>query len=375
MGSPTAPCTLEDELALLLAGTAVRRREAGTRIAELSTRIDEERFVGAVIRQRVYLLAGVRLLGVAGAQVSPAFRARLNATHSVARVRAMAISTASAHLNGALEGAGIPAVGLKGGGLSAELYGDESLRGYEDIDVLVPVTELGPAVTVARSLGWEEADAASGRGALPWLHRALRHPAGAPKVELHWRIHWYETRLSEELIERSRMVGGLRRLDPFDELAALLLFYARDGFAGLRLATDIGAWWDRYGSPAAVDALQARLEEHRSLAEAWRAALSVSAEIVGLPVSVFRPLLPSRCRRAGIARRLANWDLRGDADQIMANITLADALLSPFPELPAFARRRIAASPSAAGVAKTLVRYAIALWRLRGGRRWSPLPW
>ena len=57
MGSPTAPCTLEDELALLLAGTAVRRREAGTRIAELSTRIDEERFVGAVIRQRGGTLA------------------------------------------------------------------------------------------------------------------------------------------------------------------------------------------------------------------------------------------------------------------------------------------------------------------------------
>jgi hypothetical protein len=203
----------------------------------------------------------------------------------------------------------------------------------------------------------------------------LLHPGGAPKVELHWRIHWYETRLSAALIERSRMVDGLRRLDPFDELAALLLFYARDGFAGLRLATDIGAWWDRHGSLAAVDALQARLAEHRSLAEPWRAALSVSAEVAGLPAGVLTPPLRSRCRRAGIARRLANWDLRGDADQIMANVTLADALLSPLPELSAFARRRIAASGSAAGVAKTVARYAIALWRLRRGRCWSPLPW
>jgi hypothetical protein len=365
--------TAEDELALLLAGTGARRARWAARIEELSTRVDEDRLIATLVRQRILLVVGMRLLGAAGVDVTPAFRAQLAAVHAAARVRAMAIATTAGHLTGALEGAGIPAIGLKGGGLSAELYGDAALRTYDDVDLLVPVGDLDRAVAVARALGWTEAGARAGIGSLPSLHRALWHPSAGLTVEIHWRIHWHESGFSAGLFEHSRIVGAERRLDPHDELAALLLFYARDGFAGLRLAADIGAWWDRHGSNAALDSLRRRLAEHRQLAETWRAALAVSAEVAGLPCDDIRPLIRSRSRRAAVARRLVNWDLRGDPDQIMANVTLADALLAPARGLPAFVRRRTAAAASTLALSKTLTRYAIALWGLRRGRCWSPI--
>jgi putative nucleotidyltransferase-like protein len=395
-GSPVADSatrvTPEDALAVLLVGTANRRQAARARIAELSARVDDEQLTATLRRQRILLLAGTRLLDLVAADVLVGFRAGLDEALRAARLRAMAFATATGHVVAGLEQAGIPAVSLKGAAMSAELYDDEAVRVYDDIDILVPAGQLARATEVAESLGWRiRPSAAAVTAALPRLHTALQHPRGAPELELHWRIHWYETAFSALLIENSRVIDGLRRLDPFDEFAALLLFYARDGFAGLRLAADIGAWWDRHGASDTTVALERRLREHPSLAEPWRAALAAAAAVGVLPSSVLTPGLRCRRRRAALACRLANWDLHGDQDQIMANVTLVDGLLAPPGGLRAFVGRRLDAAASAARardggiaalraprvgfeVAKTLVRYVIALWHLRGGRRWSPAP-
>jgi hypothetical protein len=366
---PPAP---EDELALLLVGTADRRSRWAARIGELSGRVDESRLTAGLLRQRIFVLAGGRLADMPLATVSAAFRSRVQAALSAAHVRAMAFATASGHLSASLEQAGIPAVTLKGGALAAELYGDGALREYEDIDVLVELGQLAGAVAVAGSLGWRIGETG---GPLPTLHRALRHPRGMPPVELHWRIHWYETSFSAELVRRSRMIDGLRRLDPFDELAALLLFYARDGFAGLRLAADIAAWWDKYGSSEAIAALEDRIERHPRLSRPWCTALAMAVGVAGLPDAALTPRTRTRGRRAILAARLANWDLRGDPDQIIANVTLVDGLLAPPGGLPAFARRRLTAHEAPAqNVVKTIMRYALALPQLQRGRSWSPLP-
>ena len=81
-----------------------------------------------------------------------------------------------------------------------------------------------------------------------------------PPVELHWRVHWYERNFAHErlLPPTADESPGVWRPAPTDELAALLLFYARDGFVDLRLATDLSAWWEVYGNdlpPGAVDEL------------------------------------------------------------------------------------------------------------------------
>jgi ABC-type multidrug transport system fused ATPase/permease subunit len=171
------------------------------------------------------------------------------------------------------------------------------------------------------------------------------------------------------------MIDGLRRLDPFDELPALLLFYARDGFARLRLAADIAAWWDRYRSSEAIAALKDHIERHPRLARPWCTALAVAVGIAGLPDATLTPRMRKHGRRAMLAARLANWDLRGDPDQIIANVTLVDGLPAPPGGVPAFARRRLTAHQAPAqNVVKTIMRYALALPQLRRGRSWSPLP-
>jgi hypothetical protein len=353
----------EDQLALLLVGTAERRRAASDRIVELSADVDESRLLATLMRQRILLLGGARRVEAAPATVSDSFRTQLEEARSAAQIRAMAFSTVTSRLTSLLEEDGIPAVALKGGVLSEEAYGDEAVRDYDDIDVLVPADQLPRAALRAGSLGWTVPDTANRNSP---LHRTLLHDHGAPMLELHWRIHWYENRFATDLIERSEIIDGRRRLDPADQFAALLLYYARDGFAGLRLAADVAAWWDLHGSGEVLAALDERLREHPPLLSAWRTALAVAVEVSGLRVT--RPALG--LRREALARRLANWDLRGDPDQITANVTLVDGLLTPAGGRRAFLRRRFAA----AGVVKTVTRYLLALWYVRGGRNWSPIP-
>jgi hypothetical protein len=384
----------EAELALLLAGTRGRRDRARARIAELAEQIDEDAFVAFLADQRMLLLGATRLAELVPRALSERFHARLAGGLDDGHSGAMVFAAATRHLTDALEHEGIPAIELKGAGLAADLYGDGALRAYADIDVLVPVDALDHAVAIASRFGWREPAEATDSGP-PTLHRWLDHPEGVlPVLELHWRIHWYETRFAPAMLARSHVIEGVRRLEPVDQFAALLLFYARDGFAGLRLAADIGAWWDRHGSGQVADRFESLVIEYPELAETWRAALAAASPLVGLPASALTAALSPRTRRAVLARRLRNWDLRGDTDQIKANVTLVDGLLTPADALGAFTHRHVlvpstylteayGVAPDASWraswwrawhVARTAARYGLALWALRRGRSWSALP-
>jgi putative nucleotidyltransferase-like protein len=387
---PPAP---EVELALLLVGTRRRRESGADRIAELAATVDQDALAAVLTKQRVLLLAGTRLVESAPATVTGPIRRRVDAAITRARMRAMGFAAVTGRIVDALERAHIQSVPLKGPTLAGELYGDEALREYADIDILVASAELDHAAAVTRALGWVDADPNTGK--LPRLHRLLHHPdASLPVVELHWRIHWYEARFAELLLERSWACDGLRRLHHLDQLAALLLFYARDGFVGLRYAADIAAWWDRHGSAAVPAALESMMAEHPALAEPWRAALAAAVPVAGLPTEATPAGCRPRARRSQIAARLTNWDLSGDIDQIHANVALIDGLLAPRGGLPAFLRRQVfrpagpparssslapesrsrAVGLAALHAAKMLVRSLLAFWRLRHKRSWSAPP-
>lgn len=368
----------EAELALLLIGTRHRRERLARRITELAVTVDQDALAAVLTEQRVFLLGATRLVQSDPDAVGTRFRRRLDRALVLARARARGFGTVTSGVVDALERAGIPAVALKGSALAGRLYGDEALREYADVDVLVARTDLARAASVVRALGWVEVPSAE----LPRLHRLLYHPgAPLPVVELHWRIHWYEARFAEALLDRSRMRDGVRHLDDLDELAALLLFYARDGLAGLRYAADVAAWWDRHGSPSVPARLEGLMAEHSELAEPWRAALLAAVAVGGLPDDAAPPRCRPRSRRGGLALRLANWELSGDPDQVDANAALMDGLLAPRPAFRAFLRRQLLPPPTALPTsrggrhaAKLLLRFILALWRLRRGRRWSELP-
>jgi Uncharacterised nucleotidyltransferase len=374
--TPSRPAPAAVELALLLVGTRARREREAARIAELAAAVEPDELTGVLTGQRVFVLAATRLRESAPSAMPELLARRLDEAYAAARLRALGFVAATTRLAQALEAAGVRALPLKGPMLATEVYGDPALRDYTDIDVLVDRQDLDRAAAVTSGLGWALDDAPPG---LPRLHRVLHHPSGAlPRVELHWRIHWYETGFVDAMLDRSLLVDGVRRLEPLDGLAALLLFYARDGFVGLRLAADIAAWWDRHGGADVPARLKRLTAEHPDLAEPWRAALTAATAVAGLPAEV---ALRPRTRRAALAVRLTNWDLRGDADQVAANVSLIDGLLAPPHGLRAFVGRQFvqppehgpaAHAPRLPHTAKLAVRYSLALTALLHNGWWSP---
>src|SRR6202021_1691641 len=83
--------------------------------------------------------------------------------------------------------------------------------------------------------------------ALPLLHHVLALP-NSWGIDLHWRVNWYETAYTDEMLAPSSEQGGVRALAPVDDLVSLLLFHARDGLRGMRYPIDLAAWQQRFGA-------------------------------------------------------------------------------------------------------------------------------
>ncbi len=206
-------------------------------------------------------------------------------------------------------------------------------------------------------------DAVDARG-LPLLHLVLEHRDGTlPPVEVHWRIHWYESRFATDRLLPPEPGDGEWRPEVVDDLGSLLLFYARDGFTGLRQASDLAAWWDRFGDEVEPGSIGALGEHYPELRDAWLTALAVAERVVGVPGARLagEPRLGPRAR---VALRLADPRPYASEAQMFAEIGLIDGLLAPMAALPAFVRRQVAPS-------RELLRDRAA--KARGARLTSPL--
>jgi len=384
---PAVP-TAELELARLCTGTAARRAAATARLGELGAEVDWGELTTLLRANRLLPLLGPRLLELA--EVDPGEQLATAVAESLAagRHQAMLLQTAADLVVAELGERGIAATPLKGPSLSEAIYGDPGRRQSSDVDLLVAAEHLGAAVEVARGLGYGSPSDRVDRRGLPLLHFSLVHERGElPPLELHWRIHWYETRFAgERLLPRQLAAAGWRP-DPVDELAALLLYYARDGFVGLRQATDLGAWWDRHGEGVEAGALAALAARYPRLGPVLSTSALMAALAVGLPnPSGLEP--PARGRLAiDLARRAP---LLRSQEQLFAQIGLVDGLLSPRRGRRAFLRRQIAPPreviegrarkngregrpPSPAGFAvRTVFRYGLTLSMLLRPRHGAP---
>lgn len=161
-------------------------------------------------------------------------------------------------------------------------------------------------------------------------------------MELHWRIHWYERSFaSERLLAPSGEFADSWRPAPVDELVALLLFYARDGFIDLRLATDLGACWDAFGAALEPDALDESIRTYPLLEHALLMAAKVAEKTVGLPLERLTEHGVKLRRRGRIAIRLAAPHPHASQPQLYADMGLIDGLLAPPGDFHAFIRRQI----------------------------------
>jgi Uncharacterised nucleotidyltransferase len=321
----------EDELTLLCAGTAASRRATRERSQQLLRSIDWTRLADRLRAQRLLATIGPRMLALAGERANPDFSTSVRDAIASGRRQDALLQLTSERIVAALSDGGIRSTVLKGPQLGEAIYGEPGRRPSRDIDLLVAADQLAAAVQIVRGLGYQAPKDHTGSCGLPLLHFALAHERGQlPPVELHWRIHWYERDFARQrLLAPGPGEPNGWRPPATDQLAALLLFYARDGFIGLRLAADLAAWWDTFGEQTSPDALDSLLVDYPALTRPILAAAIAAEQLVGLPaVAIDRRSRAPRLRER-VAVKIAEPAPRASLAQLYAEVGLVDWLLAP----------------------------------------------
>jgi hypothetical protein len=333
----------ERQLILLSAGTATRRAELSNHAERLAGEVDWHLLTATLAARNLLTILGPRLSDLARSHGGEELSRSVESALAGRRYQSVFLQLLGARVTSLLAQAGIRASPLKGPQLGERIYGDPSRRPSSDVDLLVPADRLQEAVEVVRSIGYHApADEVDADG-LPGLHLAMVHERRElPPVELHWRVHWYESSFAGERLLAPDGADPLTwRPAPGDELAALLLFYARDGFVDLRLAADLGAWWDVYGERVDPGALSELSASYPALARALAVSAAVAHKLVGLPAVRLLAGMPKPGLRDRGAIRLANPNPHTSRAQLYADIGMIDALLMPRGELGAFIRRQV----------------------------------
>jgi len=314
--------------------------ERAAEIRRLAPSVDMARLLDLLAAQKlVPSLGGLLLRDGATPELRDDVVQSIQASRLRARQRGLLNLGVTKRLTLALADRGVRAVPLKGATLADTVYGDIGARQSSDIDLLVAVNDLDQAVEVAERQGWREPELFKTEG-LPRLHRELFHES-LPPVELHWRVHWYEDSFAAAALDRAQPTDeGWLRLQPGDELAFLLLFLARDGFAGLRQTVDVAAWWAALGGQDTAARVRAIVAAHPELGRALTTAARHVEDTAAIPRgSLADDAQLSRRQRAAL--RLANPWLTGSRQQVQADVSLMDGLLAPPDGTAAFLGRQL----------------------------------
>jgi hypothetical protein len=339
----TSSVQAERQLILLSAGTAAGRLAMCEQAERLMGEVDWSRLAAALHARRLLGVLGPRILEWMADSPNEDFAAAVERGIESARHQGAFLQLVSLRLMTMLADAGVRSAALKGPVLGEVIYGDPGRRLSSDIDLLVCAEQLREAVDVVRGLGYAAPTDHAQEGGLPLLHFVLAHESGKlPPLELHWRIHWYERAFaSERLLPPTGASPGEWRPARVDELVALLLFYARDGFVDLRLAADLSAWWDIHGAELPPGALEEVLRAYPSFARVIPAAARAAEKVVGLPVARLLGDADRLGLRERMAAHLANPNPRISRSQLYADMGLIDGLLAPPGGLGAFVRRQL----------------------------------
>jgi hypothetical protein len=340
---PRAQEQAERQLILLSAGTAQRREELRARAAQLADHVDWRGLAATLYRRRLLSLLGPRIIELTGDTASEGFVTTVTQAHEAGRRQGQLLQMLTLRILELLGDAGIRSAPLKGPLLGEAIYGDPGRRLSSDLDLLIAPEQLHDAVAVAGELGYGAPTDYLLADGLPQLHlRMLDERGKLPPLELHWRVHWYERSFARErLLPPTAGPWQGWRPEPADELAALLLFYARDGFIDLRIATDLSAWWDVRGKELAPGALASLLDSYPSYARTLRAAVRVAENVVGLPTRVLLGDSAKLGMRERLAVRLANPHPSSSPSQLYADMGLIDGLLAPRDSFGEFVRRQL----------------------------------
>ena len=330
-------------LALVLCGTAERRSARRAEIDRLARSVDPGWLASALGSARLLPLLGSRLMAAAPDALPATFAGAVEDALVQARRRATLVEQVALQLVRRLEQAGVSPVILKGPHLAQRLYGDVGMRASNDVDLLVAPEQFHAAVRALELAGYQS------EGKAPWISDLPLFEASLtplddwrPPVDLHWRLHWYETSFSRDFARRSHVdEHGVVVTQPVDELAALLLFWCRDGLAGLRHVADVGAWWDRHGTAGGPPLLDGLSAAHPALCRPFAAAALLADRTAGVPADRLLSDLRHGRLRIRLALRLANPVEPTSARQAQAGVVAIDGLLTQHGQAGAFVRRHI----------------------------------
>ncbi len=321
----------EARLAILSAGTRSARAASRGEAENLIDGVDWAALAAGLRTRRLLGRLGERILAIAGGRAPEWFAAVTREEIAKGAQQESMLALISLQIMHSFAAAGIPSLPLKGPLLGEAIYGGAGRRPASDIDLLVASEDLSQAIEVATRTGYQPPHDQIWCDELPMLHFGLSHERRAlPSLELHWRIHWYEHEFSRDVLMRSaadRARG--RRAALADEFTSLLLFYARDGFVDLRLACDIGAWWDAFGAELPNDAVDEVVDRYPALERTLLAALTVTDRVVGVPSLTLLGRSRPLDARVRLAARLANPMASGTPQQRSADVWLVDWLLTP----------------------------------------------
>lgn len=158
---------------------------------------DWTEYVSLVDRHRTPALSWAALKRMPGVAIPESARVGLQERSDGCRIRAVRHSLMQAEILKAFDGAGIPAITLKGTILSLDLYGDVGLRQSNDMDLVVAPDDISRAQACLESLGWHLDSTYFPM--TPSQHEILRqaehhlgfvHRERGCALELHWRNHW-----------------------------------------------------------------------------------------------------------------------------------------------------------------------------------------
>jgi Uncharacterised nucleotidyltransferase len=280
------------------------RRPAGSLAALAASVRRWDRVVALADRSRMTAYVH-RAVAEAGCAVPPAAGDELARRRLEAAARTLLVAAELAEALAVLRGAGVPFLVLKGPALARTVYGDASLRPYDDVDLAVRGADLPPAVAALRAAGWTVCDdprddawrLAAGRvrhGA--GFHRVLRSPRG-PHVELHTDVlaMGLSPLCEDARWARARPLPGLAgalALDPADQVVALAVHAHKHGFERLLWLKDLDllAGGDRVD----WDLVVATARREGVAGSVWY-ALELCRRLLGTPVDrrLLRRLAPA----------------------------------------------------------------------------------
>lgn len=217
----------------------------------------------------------------------------------------LALAAESVHLQRKLDGAGLEATFLKGGGLAVQAYGDLGLRCSNDIDILVDLASLPRAIAVIKDAGYTQFDPSpdltKGQTRLILSRRkdlGFVHSRSGVHLELHWRLFPNPHSIDERALSRQWVsIGGstkLRVLADEDLLSYLCLHGAYHSWNQLKWLADVAALLNNLTHEEIEKSYQAAEARGADLAAGQAMLLCRRLFDVSLPPSLLARLISSR---------------------------------------------------------------------------------